>query len=85
MFIMRTASIASLVTLTVTLLSRASQVVPGAETGPVSATALQRRDSPFAVGNLFPDFAFPSLKDGTHTRLSDFRGKKVMLHVFASW
>jgi len=37
------------------------------------------------VGDLFPDLAFPSLEDGTPARLSDFRGKKVMLHVFASW
>jgi len=37
------------------------------------------------VGDLFPDLGFPSLEDGTATRLSDFRGKKVMLHVFASW
>ncbi len=50
-----------------------------------SASAAQRRDSPFAVGDIFPDLAFPSLEDGTPTRLSDFRGKKVMLHVFASW
>ena len=50
-----------------------------------SESAAQRRDSPFAVGDLFPDLAFPSLEDGTPTRLSDFRGKKVMLHVFASW
>jgi len=50
-----------------------------------SASATQRRDSPFAVGDIFPDLAFPSLEDGTPTRLSDFRGKKVMLHVFASW
>jgi len=51
----------------------------------VATSSAQRRDSPFAVGDLFPDLAFPSLEDGTPTRLSDFRGKKVMLHVFASW
>ena len=45
----------------------------------------QRLDSPFAEGELFPDFAFPSLENGTPMRLSDFRGHKVMLHVFASW
>ncbi len=51
----------------------------------VATSSAQRRDSPFAVGDLFPDLPFPSLEDGTPTRLSDFRGKKVMLHVFASW
>ena len=50
-----------------------------------SGSGAQRRDSPFAVGDLFPDLAFPALEDGTPTRLSDFRGRKVMLHVFASW
>ena len=48
-------------------------------------TAVQRLDSPFAVGDRFPDLAFPSLVDGAPARLSDFRGRKVMLHVFASW
>jgi hypothetical protein len=45
----------------------------------------QRPASPFTVGEAFPDLAFPSLEDGTPRRLSDFRGRKVMLHVFASW
>ncbi len=53
--------------------------------GVSSGSPTQRRDSPLAVGDLFPDLAFPSLEDGTPARLSDFRGKKVMLHVFASW
>jgi len=47
--------------------------------------AAQRSGSPFGVGELFPDLAFPALEDGTPTRMSSFRGKKVMLHVFASW
>jgi hypothetical protein len=50
-----------------------------------TAGASQRGASPFTVGERFPDLAFPSLEDGTPTRLSDFRGRKVMLHVFASW
>lgn len=45
----------------------------------------QRPAPPFSVGELFPDIAFPALADGSPTRLSDFRGRKVMLHVFASW
>ncbi len=53
---------------------------PLAETG-----TAQRRDSPFTEGDPFPDLALPSLADGSPTRLSDFRGTKVMLHVFASW
>ena len=49
------------------------------------AYAPQRAASPFVVGEVFPDLAFPSLGDGRAMRLSDFRGSRVMLHVFASW
>jgi len=37
------------------------------------------------VGQPFPDLVFPSLDDRAPMRLSDFRGKRVLLHVFASW
>lgn len=57
----------------------------GATVGGVAESAGQRRSSPFAEGDIFPDLAFPSLEDGAPARISDFRGKKVMLHVFASW
>jgi hypothetical protein len=53
--------------------------------GPGAERPAQRPAWPFTVGEPFPDLAFPSLEDGTPTRLSDFRGRKVMLHVFASW
>ncbi len=49
------------------------------------ATSAQRLDPRFDVGDVFPDLVLPSLEDGTPMRLSDFRGRKVMLHVFASW
>jgi len=31
-----------------------------------------------------PDFELPDL-DGKRRRLTEFRGKKVLLHAFASW
>jgi hypothetical protein len=37
------------------------------------------------VGRPFPDLLLPALRDGKPTSLADFRGKKVVLHVFASW
>jgi|CXWL01.1.fsa_nt_gi hypothetical protein len=37
------------------------------------------------VGRLFPGERFPALKDGRQTSLTDFRGKRVLLLVFASW
>ena len=36
------------------------------------------------VGEPFPDLALPTL-DGSTRSISDFRGQKVILHVFASW
>ncbi|MEM6705988.1 MAG: hypothetical protein AAGA81_04340 [Acidobacteriota bacterium] len=36
------------------------------------------------VGEVFPDFALRTL-DGEVLRVSDFRGTKLVLHVFASW
>ena len=37
------------------------------------------------VGQPFPDLALPSVSDGTPMSIADFRGRKVVLHVFASW
>jgi len=36
------------------------------------------------VGQMYPDFYLPKL-DGGFGRLSDYRGKKVLLFHFASW
>ena len=36
------------------------------------------------VGQMYPDFLLPTV-DGATGRLSDFRGKKVLLLHFASW
>ena len=36
------------------------------------------------VGEPFPDLALPTLEGSTRS-ISDFRGQKVILHVFASW
>lgn len=36
-------------------------------------------------GDLFPPIVLPSLRDGKPISVADFRGKKVLLHIFASW
>lgn len=41
--------------------------------------------SGFEVGEPFPALAFPSAEDGEPISLADFRGHKVIVHVFASW
>lgn len=48
----------------------------------------KQRGSPPQIGTsvkqMYPDFFLPKL-DGGYGRLSDFRGKKVLLIHFASW
>jgi hypothetical protein len=39
----------------------------------------------FNVGDVFPTRALPSAVDGKPTSLAAFRGKKVIVNVFASW
>ena len=36
-------------------------------------------------GEPFPGLVLPSMRDGSPGSISDFRGEKVFLHVFASW
>lgn len=36
-------------------------------------------------GDLFPPIMLPSLRDRKPMSLAEFRGKKVLLHIFASW
>ena len=53
----------------------------------LSPGALPAEDSPAIgtdIGQMYPDFRLPKL-DGTPGRLSDYRGKKVLLIHFASW
>lgn len=37
------------------------------------------------VGQPFPEIVLPSMEDGEPMSIANFRGKKVVLHVFASW
>jgi len=37
------------------------------------------------AGQPFPGIVLPSLEDGRPASLAQYRGKKVLLHVFASW
>ena len=40
---------------------------------------------PLEVGQPFPDLVLPALDDGRPRSIRDFRGERVVLHVFASW
>ena len=37
------------------------------------------------VGNRFPAIVLPSVEDESAMSIEQFRGQKLMLHVFASW
>lgn len=37
------------------------------------------------VGEPFPTMALPSADDGRAVSLADFRGKKTIVNIFASW
>lgn len=41
--------------------------------------------TPFEVGRPFPDILLPAADGGEPQAISRFRGRKVLLHVFASW
>ena len=51
----------------------------------VLATAAEAGASPFRVGEPVPRLRLPSIEDGRPLTLADFRGEKLMLHVWASW
>ena len=44
-----------------------------------------RRPGPFEVGRPFPVLALPDAADGKSRSIAEFRGRKIILHVFASW
>jgi hypothetical protein len=48
-------------------------------------TAGQLPPQPFEVGTSFPTLSLPSLEDGRPASIADFRGRKLILHIFASW
>ena len=50
---------------------------------PVKVTA--PTDVAIEGGRPFPNLVLPSLADGRPSSLVQYRGKKVLLHVFASW
>jgi hypothetical protein len=56
--------------------------------GASTSTALAQSSLPatgFHPGRQFPEVVLPSLKDGQPMSITEFRGKKLILQVFASW
>lgn len=67
---------------TIVLVQRAGRPSTGALTGDATIGALGS-GAP-AKGEMAPDFALPDL-DGAVVRLSDFRGKPVLVNFWATW
>ncbi len=52
----------------------------------LGSASIAAADPPrFEVGSRFPQIVLPALADGRPMSLADFRGRKVILQVFASW
>jgi hypothetical protein len=71
-------------TIAVGLLTGAVKIIQ-----PVSVIKEEAASMPDSVefheGQLFPTTVFPSILDGRPRSVGDFRGKKLILHIFASW
>jgi len=52
--------------------------------GPLSPS-LQAKEVAVRVGEPFPALVLPAMADGSPLSIEQFRGKKVLLHQFASW
>ena len=50
-----------------------------------AATAADAARPDLGVGQPFPELALPAIDDGRPLSVADFRGEKLVLHVFASW
>jgi hypothetical protein len=53
-----------------------------ATTAPQPGAAVAAR---IAVGEPFPDLVLPDAADGRARSIAEFRGEKLILHIFASW
>lgn len=51
----------------------------------INGIAAQADPPKLAIGEPFPNLTLPSMEDGSPTSITSFRGKKLILHVFASW
>ncbi len=51
---------------------------------PAPEATVRRGGIPFEIGQPFPDLSLPDL-EGNRRSIADFRGHKLILHIFASW
>ena len=53
--------------------------------GAKGTAAESSESAEFHEGQVFPTMIFPPLDRGRPGSVADFRGKKLILHIFASW
>ncbi len=51
----------------------------------IGATVAGAEEYEPRIGEPFPRLRLPSLEDGSPLSVASFRGKKVVLHIWASW
>ncbi len=51
----------------------------------VSIVGVLNAQGQFKVGDPFPNITLPSLADGQPDSIENYRGSKIILHIFASW
>jgi hypothetical protein len=51
----------------------------------ISMGAILNAHGQFKEGDVFPGIALPSLADGQPDSIENYRGSKIILHIFASW
>ena len=51
----------------------------------MTAPAMALGTGRIQVGQPFPELVLPRIDDGEPLSLASYRGRKVVLHVFASW
>ena len=66
-------------------MNKMQAIISGVTLLALSGMAAQADPPQLEIGQPFPDIAFPSMEDRSPMSIASFRGKKVILHVFASW
>ena len=68
--------------------SRPAESTPGRRANPLTAGRIRPEGRPgprVIYGKPLPDIVLPSLDGGRPVRLSEYRGQKLILQIFASW
>ncbi len=60
-------------------------IISGAALLAISGMAALAKPPKLEIGEPFPDLTLSSMEDGSSISIADFRGRKLILHVFASW